>query len=240
MQNLFLGDCLDILKTIPRDSIDLIITSPPYNLGNNHHTGNRRHNPYDDNMPEKEYQKWQETVLTECFRVLNSTGSVLYNHKHRIKNGLAITPYSWILKTPLKLKQMITWVNLSQNFDKCRFYPFTEEVYWLSKTEKTQFYNSQNFSNVFEWKAEGTNKEHTRSFPKRMVFDLLRCFPEAKIVLDPFMGSGTTGVVCKTLGIDFIGIEKNSAYFESAKKRIDLDIPEDKRNKENSGNNLLF
>jgi len=238
---LYNSDCLEQLKTIPENSIDIIITSPPYNLGNTHHTREKRHKPYEDNMPEEEYQKWQIEILKECFRVLTSSGSLLYNHKHRIKDGLAISPYEWLLKTPLKLKQMLIWVNGSPNFDKCRFFPFTEEIYWLSKTEKVQFINKESFSNIFKWTPEGTGKFHSRAFPKKMIFDLLQCFPDSQAVLDPFMGSGTVGVVCKTFNKNFIGIEKNKTFFDYAKKRIDLDLPEDSKVKiENSQTNTLF
>ena len=63
-------DCLDGLKKIKNNTIDLIITSPPYNLGNSHHTGAKRHKTYEDNMDETNYQSWQIKVLNECFRVL--------------------------------------------------------------------------------------------------------------------------------------------------------------------------
>jgi len=239
--NLYNSDCLEQLKLITDNSIDLIITSPPYNLGNTHHTGDKRHLPYNDDLPEEDYQKWQIDVLNECFRVLNETGSLLYNHKNRIKNKICITPFSWILKTPFKLKQVLTWINRSQNFDKCRFFPFTEEIYWLSKTENTQLINTENFSNVFTWLPEGIANLHSRAFPKKMVFDLLKCFSEAKEVLDPFMGSGTVGVVCKVFNKNFTGIEKDKKFFDYAKKRIELDLPEDTKLKiENSPINTLF
>ena len=63
-------DCLEGLKKIEDNFIDLIITSPPFNLGNTHHTGFKKHKSYEDNMPEKDYQNWQIKVLDECFRVL--------------------------------------------------------------------------------------------------------------------------------------------------------------------------
>ena len=56
---LYQGDCLEIMKSIPDKSVDAVITSPPFNLGNNHHTGNIRHNPYEDDLPEEKYQQWQ-------------------------------------------------------------------------------------------------------------------------------------------------------------------------------------
>lgn len=177
------------MKNIPDGSIDLIITSPPYNLGNTHHTGNIRHKVYDDNMPENEYQAWQVQILNECYRVLKYDGSVIYNHKNRIKNGVQITPYEWILKTPFIVKQEIVWFNGSQNFDKIRFYPMTERIYWLAKSPKTKLFNIINHHDLFdtkEWKAVGTKGEHKRAFPEKMVEDFIKCFPDAKIILDPF------------------------------------------------------
>ena len=221
---LLLGDCLEKMRELESNSIDIIITSPPYNLGNNHHTGNKRHKAYDDNLPEAEYQKWQIDVLNECFRLLKLNGSMFYNHKNRIKNGVQITPYEWLLKTNFIIKQELIWFNGSQNFDKIRFYPMTERVYWLAKSHKTKLFNAINHHDLFgreEWKAVGTKGEHTRAFPKKMVHDFLLCFPEAHVVLDPFMGSGTTGVACADLNRDFIGIEIDENYFNMAKESIE-------------------
>ena len=223
MIDLHLGDCLEVFKHIPSESVDLVLTSPPYNLGNTHHTGNNRHKAYEDNLPEKDYQEWQVKVLQECYRVLKETGSLIYNHKNRIKQGVQISPYEWLFKTDFVIKQEVVWFNGSQNFDKIRFYPMTERVYWLAKSPKTKLFNAINHHDLFgkeDWKAVGTRGQHTRAFPERLVSDFLLCFPEAKIVLDPFMGSGTTGVSCKSLNRSFIGIEKNPEYFEIAKKRI--------------------
>lgn len=220
---LILGDCLEKMKDIPDRSIDMVVTSPPYNLGNNHHTGNKTHNPYNDNLPEEEYQKWQIEVLNECYRVLKDTGSLIYNHKNRIKNGIQITPYAWLLKTNFIIKQELVWFNGSQNFDKIRFYPMTERVYWLAKSSKTKLFNAINHHDLFgreEWKPVGIKEQHTRAFPEKMVYDFLLCFPEANSVLDPFMGSGTTGVACVYLDRDFIGIELAEIYYNIAIDRI--------------------
>ncbi len=212
-------DCLEGMKKLPDDSIDLIITSPPYNLGNNHHTGNKKHSSYNDDIPEAEYQEWQINVLNECYRVLEQDGSMFYNHKNRIRDGSQISPYSWIFKTEFIVKQEIVWMNGSQNFDKIRFYPFTERVYWLTKSRKTKLYNTISHCDYFtraEWKPVGTKGSHTRQFPEKMVEDILNCFPEKKTVLDPFMGSGTTGIVCKKLNKDFIGFELNEEFCKLA------------------------
>ena len=218
------GDCLEVMKDIPDESVDLIITSPPYNLGNNHHTGNKKTQAYNDSMPESEYQEWQINFINECARILKNDGSLLYNHKNRIKNGVQITPYQWLLKTNLFIKQEVVWFNGSQNFDKIRFYPMTERIYWLAKNPKTKLYNKINHHDFFnrdEWKPVGSKGKHTRAFPVKMVEDLLECFENAEIILDPFMGSGSTGVACKQLNRNFIGIELDEKYFEIAKKRIE-------------------
>jgi site-specific DNA-methyltransferase (adenine-specific) len=217
------GDCLELMKDIPDKSIDIVFTSPPYNLGNGHHTGNIRHKAYNDNLPEKEYQEWQIAVLNECYRILKDKGSLIYNHKNRIKNGVQITPYEWLLKTSFTIKQELVWFNGSQNFDKIRFYPMTERIYWLAKSPKIKLFNAINHHDLFdrkEWKAVGTRGEHTRAFPEKMVEDILKCFPEASVVLDPFAGSGTVGVACKNTGRNYILIEKEPEYVEIIKKRL--------------------
>ena len=193
-------DCLKVLPTLEKSSVDLIITSPPYNLGNNHHTGNKQHKAYNDNLPEAEYQEQQLQFLNECFKLLKETGSLIYNHKNRIRKGRQLSPYEWIFKSNFVVKQEIVWVNRSQNFDKMRFYPFTERLYWLTKKPETKLFNAINHYDVFdwkEWKPVGTKGNHTRAFPEKMVEDILKCFPNAEVVLDPYMGSGTTGVAAK-------------------------------------------
>ena len=94
------GDVLKIIGTIPTGSIDLVVTSPPYNLKNS--TGNgmkdgrggkwknaelvNGYADYDDNMPHDLYVKWQRECLMEMFRVLSNDGAIFYNHKWRVQN----------------------------------------------------------------------------------------------------------------------------------------------------------
>lgn len=217
-------ECLEGLNKLDDCSIDLIITSPPYNLGNNHHTANFYHQPYDDDMKESKYQEWQTKVLNECYRVLKPNGSMMYNHKNRIQNGVQITPYEWLFKTKFIIKQEIIWINQSPNFDNIRFYPWTERVYWLTKKASTQLNNVLGKSNVFdwnEWKPVGTkNKKHTRQFPIKLVTDLLKVFPNAEIILDPFMGSGTTAVGCVLEERKYIGFEIKEEFVKLSRDRI--------------------
>ena len=216
-------DCLKVLPTLADNSVDLIITSPPYNLGNNHHTGNKQHRAYDDNLPEIKYQEQQLQFLNECFKVLKEDGSLIYNHKNRIKKGKQLSPYEWIFKSNFVVKQEIVWINRSQNFDKIRFYPFTERVYWLVKDPKTKLINKINKQDVFdykEWKPVGTKGKHTRAFPEKMVEDFLKVFPKAKLILDPFMGSGTVAKVSKQMNRNYIGFEIESKFVQLSRKNL--------------------
>src|SRR3972149_3471235 len=197
---IILGDCLEKLDAIKSECIDLVITSPPYNLGNTHHTENFRHKEYDDDMPEAEYQAWQANVLNECYRVLKPNGSMFYNHKNRIKKGVQITPYEWIFRTHFYVKQELVWFNGSPNFDKI------------------------NHNDVFtreDWKPEGTKGIFKRAFPVKMVDDLIACFPESQVILDPFAGSGTVAVSAMKANKKFICIEKDPEHYDIMNKRLD-------------------
>lgn len=218
--------CLQLLEQIADNTIDLTITSPPYNLGEKHHTGNNVFEAYDeyiDDMPEGEYQSNQIEVLNAIYRATKQGGSVMYNHKNRIKNGKQITPYEWLLKTDWTLKQEVVWFNGSQNFDKCRFYPMTERIYWLSKGTDTNFTNAINQHDLIKDTAEGTDKEHKRAFPVKLARRFMLCFPHAELIFDPYMGSGTTAIAALNEKRNYIGTEISKKYFELANKRIDYE-----------------
>lgn len=216
-------DCLELLAQVADETIDLTITSPPYNLGAKHHTGNNAFKAYDeyiDDMPEEEYQQQQIKVLNEIYRTTKQGGSVMYNHKNRIKNGKQITPYEWLLKTNWTLKQEVVWFNGSPNFDKCRFYPMTERIYWLAKGTNTNFTNAINQHDLIKDTAEGTGKEHKRAFPVKLAQRLIICFPDAELIFDPYMGSGTTAIAAIKENRKYLGAEISKKYCELAEKRI--------------------
>lgn len=216
-------NCLETMKKLPEGFVDLTVTSPPYNLGAKHHTGNNVFEAYDeyiDDMPEEEYQKQQINTLNELYRVTKQGGSLMYNHKNRIKNGKQITPYEWLLKSDWTLKQEVVWFNGSQNFDKCRFYPMTERIYWLSKGVETNFVNLINQHDLIKDTAEGTDKEHKRAFPLKLAQRFIMCFPDAKLIFDPYMGSGTTAIAAHLEKRNWIGSEMSKEYCEIAEKRI--------------------
>ena len=222
LNKIYNEDCLEGMKRIQDGSVDIIITSPPYNIGKMH-SNTTQHGTYAGNdMKESDYQKWQLDIFSEMYRVLKDEGSLFYNHKVRIKKGMAIHPLEWILKTDFVLKQEITWdMGKSPNCDKIRFFPFSERVYWLTKNTKTKIYNVNNLSDV--WRVVPTHKRkgtgHIAVMPTEIA-DIVLQSVEGDVVLDPFMGSGTTAIAAIDTGRNFIGFELDEEYHKLSEQRI--------------------
>jgi site-specific DNA-methyltransferase (adenine-specific) len=238
MNQIVQGDALEVLQTVEDNTFDICITSPPYNIGV-HTTHGFKHNPYSDDLPEEEYQSMQVKVLNELFRVIKPNGSLFYNHKNRIVNELSLSPYEWIFKTKWLRKEELVWINGSPNMAKVRFYPFTERVYWLVKSNNTKLTNVLSHPDYWtskEWPAVGSGNhelaklrdaqgkerevEHTRQFPLQMPIDILKCFPEAQTVIDPYSGNATVALAALQLGKLYFGIERNPDYIELGNKRL--------------------
>ncbi len=219
------GDCLEVMDKLIKEGVkvDLIVTSPPYNIKDFHANQLRYSNYEGNNMNEETYQNWQIEVLNKCFDLLDDGGSVMYNHKVRIKKGQMIHPLEWLFKTKFTLKQEITWwQKKGANVDKCRFFPFSERIYWLTKTPKTKMVNVEKLQDVIEFVPTHKRKDigHPAVMPFEVAEKLIKPFEEAKVVLDIFLGAGSTGIACKKLGKDFIGIELEENYLNIAKERI--------------------
>ena len=222
MNRVLQGDCLEMMKDIPDNSIDCIITSPPYNIGNMHSNDIQFGTYSGNNMKEDVYQKWQVEFLNECHRVLKEDGSMFYNHKIRIKDKKAIHPMEWLLKTNFILKQEIVWdMGKSANSDKIRFFPYSERIYWLVKNKETKIFNVDSLSDVWRVVPKHKRKDtgHIAVMPVEIVENIIKS-TEYKTILDPFAGSGTTGVACKNLNRNYILIEKEPEYIEIINKRI--------------------
>lgn len=219
------------MKRIPDGSIDLIITSPPYNLGGDFHTfvsGKRvtygdYQSPYSDKLSETDYQNWQINFLSECYRVLKDDGFMFYNHKNRIVNGNVISPFYWLKESSFLISQVIT-MNLKStpNMDKRRFFPVHELIFVLNKTKEAKLNNIENLTDVWELKKVSRKiSGHPATFheelPRRCI---VASTSEGQVILDPFMGSGTTAVACINTNRNWIGFEVSSEYCEIAEKRI--------------------
>jgi len=151
---------------------------------------------------------------------------MFYNHKPRIKDGICTHPLSWILKSKFILKQEIIWKNRSQNFDKIRFYPFTERIYWLVKDKKTKLFNAVNLPYIWEFKNSKRHPLHKATFPIDLPLTILKCFEDAKVICDPYMGIGTTAkAVCQLNEEDgkdreYLGFEISHTYIDDFTKDV--------------------
>ena len=127
-------DCLEGMKKMDSESVDCIITSPPYNKNSAGRKVSKSdswskagisYGDFKDDMPENEYQEWQKNVLRECLRVLKKDGSIFYNHKPRIVNHRIIFPHEWLGE--FIVRQMIIWNRKnSPVLEPIRFMPIVE------------------------------------------------------------------------------------------------------------------
>lgn len=212
------GDCLEEMKNIPDGSIDMVLTDPPYNIArdNNFTTMGRAG---------IDFGEWDKdadilSYIKEVERVLKKGGSfVVFNDW---KNLGDIAKESE--KVGLDTKDMIRFIKFNpmpRNIDR-RYITDYECAVWFVKPKAKWVFNRQ---------AEGYERplftcsiakgHHPTQKPLYLMEQLIKIHSnKGNIILDCFMGSGTTGVACKNLNRDFIGIELDKEYFEIAKKRI--------------------
>ena len=230
------GDALEIMKQIPDESIELIITSPPYNIHNTDGGGmssigtkNSKwenaaladgYQDHEDNMPHDEYVEWQRNCLREMLRIIPENGAIFYNHKWRVQNGLLQNRDDIVSGFPVR--QVIIWHrNGGINFNKGYFLPTYEIIYLICKPEFTLAKKANAHGDVWNISQE-LNNVHPAPFPIEIPARIIGS-TTAHTVLDPFMGSGTTALAAKTLQRNFIGIEISKQYIDMAKKRINKD-----------------
>lgn len=229
------GDAIDKMSKMPDESIDLIVTSPPYNLKNS--TGNGMkdgrggkwenaalqsgysHHP--DNMPHKQYVAWQRACINQMLRLLKDDGAIFYNHKWRVQGGLLQDRHDILEGFPVR--QIIIWQRKGGiNFNPGYFLPTYEVIYLITKPNFKLAPKANRHGDVWEF-AQERNNPHPAPYPLELI---LRCIESttAKIILDPFMGSGTTLLAAKLLGRHYIGIDISPEYCDLARKRLSGEI----------------
>ena len=221
LNSILQGDCLQVLAQLPDESIDLVVTSPPYNLRNSTGNGSRAWPGYDgytDDLPHEEYVVWQRQCIDEMLRVLKPTGAIFYNHTWRVQDGRFQGRADILDGFPLR--QVIIWHQAgSVNRNPGYFVPDYEVIYLITKP-KFRLVNSCTDGAV--WRI---NQEQSGDFPDLPVWpvELPRraiAATNAQIVLDPFIGSGTTAVAAVLEGRGFIGIEQSARHVEIARQRV--------------------
>lgn len=219
---LYCGDCLQVMPLLEPESVDLVLTDPPYNIG-------KKYGCYRDKVPEKEYWMWIHSIFKETFRIMKD-GYLLVSHLDRGVFGLkaVLEPIGY------NFLQFIVWYgpNGFATVGQRKTIPQRHELI-LSfekgaapvlpdpRGTKAVWYNSvitvpRPQSNYRDGRCHPTQK------PLKLYKILLSRYP-ASAVLDPFVGSGTTAISAEQLGIPWIAVEIDSEYCEIAKKRIDAE-----------------
>ena len=247
---LYHGDCLEVLPTLDAGSVDLVVTSPPYNCGKDYAT-------YDDDLEITEYFDWVELWLKECKRCLGHGGRVAVNipwwigRKPRIftlphycraavSAGLLIADkIIWVKGNENGLRGDLgtgwgTWMSPSGPSIRCASEPILVFVNGsrgrgrISGDGRGACVHGDMTKEEFlayttdVWMVQGrSDQEHPAVYPKEIPGRLTRLYTwPGETVLDPFMGSGTTGLACAEANRSFIGIEIDRGYYEIAERRI--------------------
>lgn len=235
INKIYQGDCMELLALLPSESVDLVVTSPPYNLQNttgakgnkggltkgspsSDHFNGDWYDSYNDNMPHDEYVKWQRSIIAKCLRVLKPTGALFYNHKERVQGGLLQHRHDILAGFPLR--QRIIWDRGGGlNFNKTYFLPTHEDIYLIAKPDFDLTREAIKLGTVWRIAPE-TKNEHPAPFPLAIP---MRCIQSAKhndLILDPFAGSGTTLKAAQILGKKWIGSELSPIYVAMAQKKL--------------------
>lgn len=236
------GDCLDVMKKLPNNSIDLVVTSPPYNLKNSSGNGmsastksgkwasaalKNGYSDYDDCMDHAAYVKWQRECLLEMFRLIKNDGAIFYNHKWRVQNGLLQDRQDIVSGFPVR--QIIIWKRKGGiNFNPGYFLPTYEVIYLIAKPEFKLAPKSNGYGDVWEFTQEMKN-DHPAPFPVALIERIISS-TNAEIILDPFSGSGTTAITAMGLKRKFIGIEISKQYCQMTNERINRNLIESELN----------
>ena len=243
LNKIYNESCLDTMSRMDDESVDLIITSPPYNKAGYAGKIRKRHkkdtwqkgrnieydgDPMADFKDESIYKKEQIHILNEMHRVLKRDGSVFYNHKVRVANHVASHPIEWILKSKLVFRQQITWDRkASPQVAPIRYLPNTELIFWLTKEAcQPNFLKAKNVmfgGEVWELPAK-PNKLHPAPFPEEIPKNIIMCLERKKdvVVYDPYSGTGTTCRVAKDFGLSYIGSELVEEYYDLSKKLLNV------------------
>ena len=225
------GDCIELMHQMPAGSVDLIVTSPPYNIKNS--TGNglkngsggkwpqaeliRGYANHNDAMPHEEYVAWQRGCLQAMMRVLSEDGAIFYNHKWRVQGGLLQDRADIVDGFPVR--QIIIWQrNGGINFNPGYFLPTYEVIYLIAKPKFRLAAKANAQGDVWRIPQESKNP-HPAPFPVELA---QRCIDSttARVVLDPFLGSGTTAIAAEISRRDWIGIDISGEYCKLARERI--------------------
>ena len=242
LNTIICDDCLKVLKQIPDKSIDLVFTSPPYNLGIEYDT-------YNDNQELKEYLSGQEKVLKECFRIIKDGGRLAWQVPSITQEKMYFPLNSWVSIKCLDigfeqraeiiwLKDQIScrtaWGSFNSPSDN-KILPSYEYIELFSKGNKKIQHSGEtdlNKDNFIEWTnglwkipPQTQSVQHPAPFPLNLAKRIIQMNTYVgDTVLDCFNGVGSTCVSAKQLKRNFIGIEISERYCQIARERLRQNI----------------
>lgn len=258
-------DCIEGMGSLDPEIVDIIVTSPPYNIG-------KDYNSYHDSQPREEYLDWMEQVAVESKRVLKPNGSFFLNISGKPSDPWVATDVANRFRNHYILQNIIYWVksiaiekslvgkypNIIDDVAVGHFKPIggkrfihdcIEPIFHFTKEGDVKLdrlsigVKYQDKSNIGRWKSatrdlrcrgntwfipyktiksRDKQRPHPATFPDQLPEMCIRLHgcDRVNLVMDPFMGIGSTAIACKRLGIDYIGFEIDESYIEETEKRL--------------------
>jgi len=228
-------DCIDGMQKLDEKSVDLIITSPPYNV-------DKDYDVYNDFKHPKDYLKWSSEWISGCFRVLKDGGRFCLNIADMInqyESPLSILLGSIAIERNFRFYAKIIWIQNDRfnstawgswkspscpafinNYENILiFYKGDKKISGEGADIKGEEFKEW-VRTIWQFSSELDRKYHPAPFPIELPYRLVKLLSfKNAIVLDPFMGSGSTAYACKVLGRNFIGFDISKLYCDIARDR---------------------
>jgi adenine-specific DNA-methyltransferase len=247
LDKVVLGDCLDLLRSLPDGCVDSIISSPPYNLGKE----------YEDRRELAAYLEEQKLVLSECARVMSDKGSIFWQVGAYSNRGalipLDVRFFPLLEDLDLIPRNRIIWIRQHGLHGRHKFSARHETILWFTKTSDYIFNLDairvpQKYQNKKGWKGDSKGKltchpggknpgdiwlfrnvkhnheeqtVHPCQFPEDLVARIILATTDpGDVVMDPYMGAGTVAVVARDQGRRFLGAELDPKYHVVCQQRL--------------------
>ena len=216
---LYCDDCLKIMKQIQNESIDLIVTDPPYLIKyKTNHRKNKNHD-FCSEILNDDNEQLIINYIKECFRILKNNSAM-----YMFCNCDRVDFFKQCLEdVGFKIKNMIIWVknNWTAGYLKAQFGKQYEIIFLVNKGRKC--FNGKRITDVWMFdKVSGKKQMHQNQKPVDLLEQcILKHSNENDVIFDGFMGSGSTGIACLNTNRKFIGVELDEKYFKIAKERIE-------------------
>ena len=236
---IYQGDCMKVLMQMPDESVDAIITDPPYSSGgtwNNvrqQNTGSKYTNAttwtsggllktfknfVGDNKDQRSYKFWLSLWLTEAYRVLKTGEPICiftdWRQYPTLSDVLQSAGFVW--------RGCYVWNKKNSRPVKGRFKQQTEFVLWGSKGDMKQERGVAYLPGISHVSISKGRRYHQTSKPVELMKEVVEIVRPGGTILDPFMGAGSTGVAALEMGRKFIGVEYVREYFDTARERLSL------------------